>query len=255
MCTRQVPACGVSKEQETLIKNLVYGKLEVKDGKGSTTCQNVTTPNDERKVIPSFLDEDNSTAGIKLTFPETSSGDDKFTLIAELACDNKVSANEVIWTATFSDSEESLQSNKKTIVLRGAGKSGCPLITMESYLSFYKKYKIIFTLVFITIGLLALTVGYRFFHVTLFVLTTSISSSIAFVFFIMVLAGEASTRTKWILFGVSLAIGLFMGYIVIKVKKLGFFSIGFYFGAIGAVFLYSFLLHFLQLSEVILTFP
>jgi len=216
----------------------------------NTLCQNVTTPNEQRAVIPSFLNEENSTAGIQLTFPESFSDKTKLTLIVELACDKQISTSNIIWTARFAETEAEFQNHERVIIMQGAGKSGCPVLTMESYLSFYKKYKILFTLAFVLVGLLALTMGYRFFHATLFILTTFISTSVIFIFVSMVFALEASTKTKWIMFGFSLFIGLLMGYAVIKIKKLGFFSLGFHFGMIAAFFLYSFLLHFFNLSEV-----
>jgi len=243
LCNRQVPSCNAGPSP--INSDLNFGTVKIwNTATGSYECKDLTSNN--ANATASFLNTANYSEGVVLTYPRT---ENNYMLVVKLSCDKSILLKDTVWTAKF---KESLTSTDHTIILEGSSAAGCPAITLEQFLQFFEKYKPAFTVVFLLIGLLALTMGLQFFNVTIFFLTTLIVTIMSFAFISYATTSETSSTVKLITFSISLIFGIVIGYSAVRVQKLGFFALGTILGGVGAFFLYTFLLHFFTLSHATL---
>lgn len=241
LCNRQVASCDAASSTKNA--DLNFGIVNFYNSTtGTTQCKDLTATN--ANATATFLNPANMSQGVILTYPKT---DNNFTLVAKITCDKSIAEKDIVWKATFN---ESLGSQTHTIIVEGSGAPGCPIITIDQFLQVFEAYKPLFTIVFLLIGLFALTMGLQFFNVTIFFLTTSVVTMMSFAFISYATTSDATSTFKWIAFGISFAFGTAIGYCAVKVQKLGFFTLGVLLGGVGAFFLYTFLLHFFNLSHV-----
>jgi len=241
LCNRQVASCDAGSSTKNA--DLNFGTVKIYNSTTNTVqCKDLTATN--VNATASFLNSANYSEGVILTYPKTDNG---FTLVVKITCDKAIADKDIAWKASFN---ESLSSQSHTVILEGSGAPGCPVITIEQFLQVFEKYKPLFTIVFLLIGLFALTMGLRFFNVTIFILTTSVITIMSFAFISYATTSDTTSTFKWIAFGISFTFGLAIGYCAVKVQKLGFFTLGTLLGGVGAFFLYTFLLHFFNLSHV-----
>ena len=243
LCNRAVLPCGASsdkKSQDILVNAILQHDNDPE------TCVDVTGPKDH--PVASSLDYTNSSNGLILTFPVYESNNQKTLFRVLLGCDSKVAAKDINW---HMDIQNNHDQSGSTITIQGNGAPGCPAITLEAFIKFFEDNKYFFAVIFIFIGFFALLAGLRFFNVTVFVLTSFVVSiALTVVTFLITNVGETSGG-RWIVFVICVLIGLTSGYIAVKIEKIGFFALGAVLGGVGALFLHTALIHFLNISTVI----
>lgn len=231
-----VPACANSD-----VTGSVFATLNTNQSKSSPECDNIA-----QTITPttSFIDSSNPDLGFTLSYPFTTDGTDQNVLVVTLTCDS-TPIFQMSW-----DSNVIVSNGTTTYTLQSSGAPGCPVVTLESYLAFFDEYRGVFAAAFIIIGLFALLVGFHFFNASIFIFTAVGVAVALFVILYGFAAIKTSVAVEWVLFVLCCIVGLGCGYGAIKLEKVGFFVLGSFLGGLSALFLYSFLLHFFQLSEV-----
>jgi len=246
LCNRAVFSCGVEKEKQNQ-NTLVNAILE--HDQNPNTCMNITGPEDH--PVPSFIDQTNSSKGMILTFPVHESKNQKSTFRVLLECNPKISAKDIEWRL---DIQSNIDLSGQNIVIHGEGAPGCPSVTLDGIIKFFEDNKHFFAVIFFFIGLFALLAGLRFFNVTIFILASfAVSLALTVVIFLITNIGETEGG-RWVVFVICVFIGLTSGYVAVKIEKIGFFVLGAVLGGIGALFLHTALIHFLNISGVIYYF-
>lgn len=210
---------------------------------------NITGPQDH--PVASFVDHTNSSNGLVLTFPVHTSKHQKSQFRVLLGCDANVAAKDIEWTLDIHNNHD---QSGALFTIQGFGAPGCPAITLEGIVKFFEDNKYFFAVIFLLIGLFALLAGLRFFNVTIFILASfAVSLALTVVIFLITNVGATSSG-RWVVFIVCVFIGLTSGYVAVKIEKVGFFVLGAVLGGVGALFLHTALIHFLNVSAVKINF-
>ena len=105
-------------------------------------------------------------------------------------------------------------------------KIGCAIVDFNAIWEFFEENQTIFAIVLIVVGVFLNILGYRIFIVTLFltgVLVTMIG--VCLVFYLFVLNKDTKTYVGWIILGCSFLVGLIVGFLLAKYRKIGVFFI------------------------------
>lgn len=238
LCNRQVNSC--------VNNSAAFNYATLTEPSDATYCQDITEPNFSYSPNASYIDSDDSDAGVVLTFPTFTSLDENVRFVVQLSCNDSIPSDQIEWIASYSyDTAE----NTTIYTITGSGEPGCPL-SLSKLLVFFYNNIYIFAVAFIVIGLFSLLGGKKFFNVVIFALAAVLVASISAIIIFELTTVQTTMVTKWVIFIICICIGSGAGYAAVKIERIGFFALGALLGALGTLFLYNTLLHFLGLSNV-----
>lgn len=177
-----------------------------------------------------------------LTYQVNSTEDKGFKMAVKFVCDRSKGESDDIKFENDGTTEGYL----KLVVI---SKKSCPMFSL-TYL--YSQYPSIFAIIFLGAGLFIAFVGIRMYKIVLFLLATFLVTFILVtVIYQMIMSKFVEQWAFWTCLGVSAAVGLTAGVLVVIYNKYCFVIAGACLGGIGGFFLYNMILcyHFESVLE------
>ena len=137
------------------------------------------------------------------------------------------------------DGEETNSGNGISIKAEGYAKAVCPLFSLSSL---YHKYGIAFGIGFILLGIAIAVLGYKIFKVSLFLIVTLVVAFVIFNICFQIAAAATKSQKNWLLWLlliVSVIIGMVVGFVLVKIRKLDAIIIGGCFGGLCAFLIFN----------------
>jgi hypothetical protein len=204
-------------------------------------------------TIPKFLPQNTSNplGGIYLVYPAgdpvpgSNTSNKTYNYTVALSCANGENFSSSNTTADVTDGYN--------VTLYAIGKQGCPVLAYYQLANFVTKYKVIFIIAGIVIGVFVGFFGLRLFRPTLFLTGfVTVSLLMAFVLFVFALGNSPSAGAQWGCLVGALAIGVLAGVLLVKLEKVGIFFLGASLGTAGSFLLYTLIIHHFGAGKVVI---
>lgn len=188
-------------------------------------CTNLTWS--EPVVTP--LNDDDPTTGLVFTYGNTSTNS-SYNVVINLICDPDGIDKKQFDTATYSG---------KTFTVQVTSKNSCPNQTLSKITYFFNKYRAVFIVLFIVIGLFVCFAGLTMLKYTIFIIGAVGGTIITASLFLSLVSFSAHAWAYWLIFVVCVIIGCVVGWIAVKIETLGFIILGAVLGVVGGLMLFT----------------
>eukprot|EP01017_Pseudomicrothorax_dubius_P011423 TRINITY_DN1426_c0_g1_i1.p1 TRINITY_DN1426_c0_g1~~TRINITY_DN1426_c0_g1_i1.p1 ORF type:complete len:332 (-),score=21.52 TRINITY_DN1426_c0_g1_i1:315-1310(-) len=206
------------------------------------SCAHLTTNDSYQNIYQSMIDDTDPEKGFQIIF---TNGDiytptDNYNFSLKIWCDpQQENVKQLNWSLTGA-----------SLKLEISSKYGCPRVNPSQIWGFIANNQWLFAICSISMGIVLCFFGYRLITISFFLLGFCLSFvPIMYIFFAFFVSDTTSGTVKWIVCLVSLAIGAAVGFICVKLEKVGFFSIGFGLAYVGANVLYVAFLSSINVSH------
>jgi len=144
-------------------------------------------------------------------------------------------------------------SNQENYAAYASGKQGCPVFAFYQLANFVTKYKVIFIIAGIVIGVFVGLFGLRLFKPTLFLTAfVVVFLLMAFILFTFALGTTPTAAQQWGCLVGALILGILAGILLVKLEKVGVFFLGAWLGTSGSFLLYTLILNHFNAGKVVL---
>ena len=136
--------------------------------------------------------------------------------------------------------------------IKATSKNGCKISNYYALASFIDSNKIIFSIVFIALGLFLCFLGSKILVGTLVVISFIVTIGLIFVFaFSIVKVNMRDPAIGWVLMGVSILLGIVAAYLFYTFKRVFYAVIGATTGFILGQIIYTFVLRYIELNPIV----
>jgi len=147
----------------------------------------------------------------------------------------------------------SVNDTNGNFTVYASGERGCPIFAFYQLANFVEKYRYIFIITGVVIGIFVGFFGLRLFKPTIFLTTfVTVFLLMAFVLFTFALGNNPSNGSQWGCLVGALAIGVLAGILLVKLEKVGIFFLGASLGTTGSFLLYTLIINHLKAGQVLL---
>jgi hypothetical protein len=189
-----------------------------------------------------LINASDASSGLLITFPPVVDADNKAVgpqLVVELTCDPAATiVEQIIFNVT--------DVTGNVIRINGASSSGCHLASLNALIDFFAQNMTAFAILFGVIGLILTFFGLKMVNLAVFVIAATAGTLITGTLLFEFTSAQNAPWILWTIFGVSLLLGLALGFVALKFEKAAYFLVGGVLGVVGGLMLYNAVLsHFL----------